>query len=357
MEQKKEVLTFGLLPEPNKRGPAFFVSTLLNAFIIVLFVVVSLAHFAQAKKRHVEAIALTFQTATPKPPPPPKIPPVKVVAPPPKEIAKLEPPKIKPPVEIEPPKPVVKLQPMPMPIVPPAPPKAVAPPPQPKVGLFASPKPTVVANNNSAPSPKVGGFGDPMGAKANPNARDSKVQVATLGTFGGAPGTTDVGAGAARRGAVGGTNFGAGVANGVPGGHDHGTVASAGFSNGVVGGTGKPGGTGVVKAGGFGTAVATGSAPPPQQPKNDMQPVTVTYSAKPAYTAEARAAHVEGEVILRVRFTANGQVEILGVVQPLGHGLDESAENAVRQYRFKPATQNGQAVDQTTTVHVRFQLA
>jgi TonB family protein len=360
MEKKKEeVLTFGLLPEPNKRGAAFFVSAIMNAFIIVLFVVVSLAHFRQARKRHVEAIALTFPTEMPKQPPPPKIPPVKVVAPPPVEIAKLEPPKIKPPVaaEIEPPKPVVKLQPMPMPIVPPAPPKAIAPPPQPKVGLFASPAPTVVANNNSAPTPKMGGFGDPMGAKANANARDSKVQVATLGTFGGAPGTTDVGAGAARRGAVGGTTFGSGVANGVPGGKDRGTVASAGFSNGVVGGTGKPGGTGVVKAGGFGTAVATGTAPPPQQPKNDNQPVTVTYSAKPVYTQEARAAHVEGEVILRVRFTANGQVEVLSVVQPLGHGLDESAENAVKQYRFKPATQNGQAVDQTTTVHVRFQLA
>lgn len=358
MEQKKEILTFGLLPEPNKRGPAFFVSGLLNAFIIVLFIVVSLAHFQQAKKRRVEAIALTFAT-TPKPPPPtPKIPPVKVVAPPPKEIAKLEPPKIKPPVAIEPPKPeIVKLQPMPMPIVPPAPPKAVTPPPQPKVGLFASPTPTAVANNKSAPTPKVGGFGDPLGAKANPNARDSRIQVATLGTFGGAPGTTDVGAGAARRGAIGGTTFGAGVANGVPGGHDRGPVASAGFSNGVVGGTGKPGGTGVVKSGGFGTPVATGGVPAPQQPKNDMQPVTVTYSAKPVYTQEARAAHVEGEVILRVRFTANGQVEVLGVVQPLGHGLDESAEAAVRQYRFKPATQNGLAVDQTTTVHVRFQLA
>ena len=356
MEQKKETLTFGLLPEPNKRGPAFFVSTIANVFIIVLFVVVSLAHFKQMKKRHVEAIALTFQT-TPKPPPPPKIPPVKVIAPPQPQIAKLEPPKIKTPVPVvEPPKPEVKLQPMPMPIVPPAPPKAIAPPPQPKVGLFSSPKPTAVANNNSAPTPKVGGFGDPMGAKANPNARDSRIQVATLGTFGGAPGTTDVGAGAARRGAVGGTNFGAGVANGVPGGHDHGTVASAGFSNGVIGGQGKPGGTGVVHAGGFGTEVAK-AVPVQQQPKNDFQAVTVTFGPKPVYTPEARAAHVEGEVILRVRFTANGQVEVLGVVQPLGHGLDESAENAVRQYRFKPATQNGQAVDQTTTVHVRFQLA
>jgi TonB family protein len=358
MEQKKEILTFGLLPEHKKRGPAFFVSAVLNVFIVVLFVVVSLAHIQQAKKNHVEAIALTFQTPPPKPPPPPKIPPVKVVAPPQKQIAKLEPPKIKPPVEVEPPKPVVANVPTPMPIVPAAPPKAVAPPRQAKVGVFASPRPTVVANNNSTPSPHVGGFGDPNGAKANPNARDSKLQAPMLGTFGGAPGTTDVGAGAARKGAVGGTNFGSGVANGVPGGHDRGTVASAGFSNGVIGGTGKPGGTGVVKAGGFGTAVATGGAPPTQQqPKNDLQPVTVTYSAKPAYTAEARAAHVEGEVILRVRFTANGQVEVLGVVQPLGHGLDESAENAVRQYRFKPATQNGQAIDQTTTVHVRFQLA
>jgi TonB family protein len=146
------------------------------------------------------------------------------------------------------------------------------------------------------------------------------------------------------------------VANGVPGGHDRGTVASAGFSNGVIGGQGKPGGTGVVRSGGFGTEVAK-AVPVQQQPKNDFQSVTVTFGPKPVYTPEARAAHVEGEVILRVRFTANGQVEVLGVVQPLGHGLDESAENAVKQYRFKPATQNGQAVDQTTTVHVRFQLA
>ena len=81
-----------------------------------LFIVVSLAHFQQAKKRRVEAIALTFQTTPkPPPPPPPQIPPVKVVAPPPKEIAKLEPPKIKPPVVIEPPKPeMVKLQPVPL---------------------------------------------------------------------------------------------------------------------------------------------------------------------------------------------------------------------------------------------------
>ena len=98
MEQKKETLTFGLLPEHKKRGPAFFVSAVLNVFFVVLFVVVSLAHIQQAKKNHVEAIALTFQTAPLKPPPPPKIPPAKVVAPPQKQIAKLEPPKIKPPV-------------------------------------------------------------------------------------------------------------------------------------------------------------------------------------------------------------------------------------------------------------------
>jgi TonB family protein len=77
----------------------------------------------------------------------------------------------------------------------------------------------------------------------------------------------------------------------------------------------------------------------------------------PVYTAEAHSAGVQGEVILRVRFAANGRVEILSVIQPLGHGLVESAENAVRQYRFMPAMRNGRPVDQTTTVHVRFQLA
>jgi hypothetical protein len=41
----------------------------------------------------------------------------------------------------------------------------------------------------------------------------------------------------------------------------------------------------------------------------------------------------------------------------LGYGLEESAQNAARQIRFKPAQQDGQPVDSTAIVHIVFELA
>src|SRR5271155_1236537 len=241
--------SFGLLPEPEGRWGSFGVSMVTNLIIMALVVLLTAAVHKVEKQKYIEH--MVFVEKNP-PPPPPKviIPKVKVIAPPQPQVVKLDPPKIvmpkiQPPPEI--PKPV-KLDTPDQPSLPPAPPKAVAPPPQPKVGLFSSPKPTEVANNQVKPDVKAGGFGDPIGAKPNPNSTQS--QLVAMGSFNAAPGP-NTGAGAARKGAVSGTSFGAGVANGVPGGHDMGKVASAGFANGIVGGTGKPGGTGTVNTGGF----------------------------------------------------------------------------------------------------------
>jgi TonB family protein len=81
--------------------------------------------------------------------------------------------------------------------------------------------------------------------------------------------------------------------------------------------------------------------------------------SKPAvqYTAEARQLRVQGDVILRVTFTASGQVLIQGVVRGLGHGLDEEARRVAEHIRFRPATRNGQAIDLTTNITITFQLA
>jgi TonB family protein len=48
---------------------------------------------------------------------------------------------------------------------------------------------------------------------------------------------------------------------------------------------------------------------------------------------------------------------VLGVTRGLGYGLDEAAIAAARQIRFKPAQQDGHAVDSTATVHIVFELA
>ena len=346
---------FGLLPEPQGRFGSFGVSMVVNVAIGALLLLFAAARVHEAKMEKYNSATLVFPVEQPKPyvpPPPPK---VKIIPPPPV----IEAPKIKveTPKPIEPPK-VAEVK-IPTPEIPkmaPAPPKIVAPPPQPKVGLFQSATPTMVANNTVAPTLKTGGFGDPEGIHPNPNA-NRPVTIAAVGSFAGTPGMGS-GAGAARKGTVQGVAFGSGVANGVAGGKDvHGTVASAGFSSGAVAGTGRPGGEGRVVQSGFGASNLGQAASKPTVQEVASTPIVVISKPRAAYTPEARQLHIEGDVTLQVKFTASGQVEVLQVLNGLGHGLDEQAKVVAEGIRFKPATKDGHAVDQVTVIHVSFQLA
>lgn len=55
------------------------------------------------------------------------------------------------------------------------------------------------------------------------------------------------------------------------------------------------------------------------------------------YPPEAREAGVEGEVLLLVEVDETGAVAAVEVLAGLGHGLDEAAAEAARQFRFSPA--------------------
>lgn len=346
--------TFGLLPEEKGRMGSLGVSTAINATIAALVLLLTASGVHQVQVRKYDTTQLIFPVEQPKPYIPP-VPKVKVIPPPP----------IEKPRQIQMPKPVVEPPkvaeikvPVPeMPKIEAAPPRRVTPPPQPKVGLFKSETPTAVANNMAKPSVKMGGFGDPVGVTPNPNAT-RPATIAAVGSFNGTPGVGDPGAGAARRGSVKGTDFGAGVANGVPGGKDRGAVASAGFSSGVVGGTGKQGSTGTVARGSFGSP-AYGPAAPAAVKAQEPPTTSIVVLSKPLpnYTAEARQLKIEGDVTLEVRFTASGDVQVLRVINGLGHGLDEQAKLAAEHIRFKPATKDGHAVDQVSVVHITFQMA
>jgi TonB-like protein len=50
-------------------------------------------------------------------------------------------------------------------------------------------------------------------------------------------------------------------------------------------------------------------------------------------------------------------VQTVRVVKGLGHGLDEAALHAAEQIRFKPAMQEGHAVDFPAIAHIVFQVA
>lgn len=333
---------------------SFGAATIINITAAALLLLLTIAQVHQVQTHRYQETQLIFPVEQPKPyvPPAPKL---QMLPPPPviHDQPKIELPKPAP----EPPKVVEMKVPTPvMPKIEAAPPRRIAPPPQPKVGLFQSATPTPVANNMAAPTVKTGGFGDPDGVHPNPSANRTPT-IAAVGSFNAAPGVGQ-GAGAARAGSVRGVAFGSGVANGVPGGRDRGTIASAGFGDGVVGGTGRPGSHGTVAQGGFGgDQFGPASAPPRKQQEVPTTPIVVLSKPLPTYTAEARQLRIEGDVTLQVRFEASGQVEVLRILNGLGHGLDEQAKIAAEHIRFKPAMRDGHAVDEVSVIRVTFQMA
>jgi len=185
---------------------------------------------------------------------------------------------------------------------------------------------------------QTGGFGDPNSVPDN-GKRDRAINMNQLGSY-------DLPAGP-------GYGNGTGGAKGA-----RGVVASTGFGNGIATGGNGSGGRGGVQQGVFGDQ----QAPAPQVKRvaaaaPTTTPVEILFKPKPQYTNEALAKRIEGEVLLQVVFTAAGQVEVQRVVQGLGYGLNDAAEAAARQIRFRPAQQQGQPVDSTAVVHIVFELA
>lgn len=76
----------------------------------------------------------------------------------------------------------------------------------------------------------------------------------------------------------------------------------------------------------------------------------------PGLSDEARAGQITGNVLIDALVTEDGLPTELHVVAPLGHGLDEEALEAVKQYRFRPATLDGVPIPSTVSVNVQFPI-
>ena len=85
-------------------------------------------------------------------------------------------------------------------------------------------------------------------------------------------------------------------------------------------------------------------------------PVKEFFRVEPKYTEEARQAQLEGTVALYVEVPPYGIAENVRVLRSLGLGLEEKAVEAVRQWRFEPATRDGELVTAATIVLVDFHL-
>ncbi|HXG91106.1 MAG TPA: energy transducer TonB [Blastocatellia bacterium] len=76
--------------------------------------------------------------------------------------------------------------------------------------------------------------------------------------------------------------------------------------------------------------------------------------AKPEYTDEAARADISATVEARAEFLASGEVGNVEIIRWAGFGLDESAERAIRQLKFKPAMRDGHAVSVRAVVRYNF---
>jgi protein TonB len=132
---------------------------------------------------------------------------------------------------------------------------------------------------------------------------------------------------------------------------------SIGVSEGVPGGVegGVPGG---VVGGVVGGLPAAPPPPPPAAPVRvggNIKPPTKTHDVRPVYPPIAQSARVQGVVIIEATIGADGRVKDTKVLRSIPL-LDQSAVDAVKQWRFTPTLLNGVPVPVIMTVTVNFTL-
>ena len=129
-------------------------------------------------------------------------------------------------------------------------------------------------------------------------------------------------------------------------------------------GSGNGGGTGSGQGTGLGEGTGSGIGPGsgggigggPYRPGSGVEPPRLLREVRADYTDEARRANVTGEVVLEIVVRRDGTVGDVRILQRLGSGLDQRAVQAVRQWRFAPATLKGTPVDVIVEVAVEFKL-
>jgi protein TonB len=86
------------------------------------------------------------------------------------------------------------------------------------------------------------------------------------------------------------------------------------------------------------------------------KPARLVRGGAPNYPSDARADGVEANVKLELVVSPAGKVEDVRVLRRAGHGLDEAAIGAARDFQFAPAIKNGHAVRVRMSWAVAFRL-
>ena len=344
---------FGVLNDGQRSKKATITSISIN--VLIAFALLFLVKAATVKpKQKLAELTSPIHEVKPEPPPPPK-------------------PKIK----LPPPPPPPKLPPVPPPPVPPppVPPPPVPPPPTPPppVPTPPQPKPVVMAPPKLQPAPPAPRAVNLMGSAAHVPNNDAHPSAVRLGSPDNplkpmsGPAVQRVSMGVAGMPGMPGSNTGSGpravnvsMGSGSPSGSNLNATSPrpvAGIATGTVGSHGPLTGT-VQKLAMNNPAPVPTMAQPQVQTHVAKSTPTLVYKPEPVYTEEAKNMHLEGNVSVRIRVTADGSVQVLEIVHGLGHGLDEAAKTAAQGTRFKPALDaTGNPVPWEGVVTVKFQMS
>ena len=86
----------------------------------------------------------------------------------------------------------------------------------------------------------------------------------------------------------------------------------------------------------------------------DRKYPSAVYQVNPIFSPEARKKHIQGTVTMLVTIGVDGLPRDIKLQKGLGYGLDQNAIRALEQWRFEPATQNGQAVEKRVAIEMSF---
>ena len=136
----------------------------------------------------------------------------------------------------------------------------------------------------------------------------------------------------------------------LPGTINPSNTTSAGSGTGTGAGPGTGSGLGPGHGGGFGGGAF--------RPGSGISLPTVVREVKPAYTADAMRAKVQGSVWLECIVMPDGSVGDVKVTRSLDpiFGLDQEAIKAAKMWRFRPGMRQGEPVPVIITIELTFTL-
>ncbi len=132
--------------------------------------------------------------------------------------------------------------------------------------------------------------------------------------------------------------------------------ASNGSGSGAGMGTGSGGGIGSGKGNGYGPGEGGGYGGGLYHVGGGVSAPQLVFAPDPEFSDEARRAKYQGVCVVSLIVDAQGNPQRVQVVRHLGMGLDEKAVEAVRQYKFKPATLQGKPVPVEVNIEVNFRI-